>query len=139
MQLEVPEDSGDGVERRREAGVDPKQWVMGTLRTALAEELEDFARVEDYVLPGWIPWALKDGSWGAAHHDPTSLPAILKGRRIVVTTKKPRRKWTMRIVEVLEWAPDVVVVRDTGLPKSARRLPRADVDPRGKFGPVRKK
>ncbi|MDE0354718.1 MAG: hypothetical protein OXK20_03550 [Deltaproteobacteria bacterium] len=119
--LEVSPDVADGLERMREAGVDPNKWVMDTLREALAVELEDFARIEDYVLPGWIPWALEDGSWGAAHHDPASLPAILKGRRIVVTTKKPRRKWTMRIVEVLERTPDVVVVRDTGLPRTAKR------------------
>ena len=70
-------------------------------------------------IPGWKPWQLEDGEWGARFEaDIHSLPADLVDQSIQVTTKKGA-SWTASVVEVICWEKDYVLVRHSGKPSDA--------------------
>ena len=60
-------------------------------------------------LAGWYPKSLTDGSWGAAHDDPSSLPSKLVGQEIMVTAKSGK-SWPCIIKEVVDWGDTLITV-----------------------------
>ena len=64
-------------------------------------------------LPGWHPYSLTDGSWGAEFTGDTSgLPAELVGLHIIVTPQTEGSKpWTATVTEVVKRTPRYVRVR----------------------------
>ena len=137
LRVRLDDELGKGLDRlKTERHVNLSAWVRSLIRPVLTEQL---GRAPGTVgtlpaaapespppvpgpepetapgpIPGWRPSKLEDGSWGARFEgDPRKLPDDLVGCAIEVTTWKGDT-WITRVVEVLEWTPDSVVVRDSG-------------------------
>ena len=112
--------------------VNVSAWVRGLMRVALANVPKHVPGVTTArpdrpapaarapaaptpapPLPDWMPWKLPDGSWGARHTAPASLPSDLTGRLIQVQTKAGE-KWTATVLEVVHREDDFVLVRRSG-------------------------
>ena len=103
-----------------------KQWLEGDFPAHLIRNrdrslfgLEPLASAAIEPIPGFKPKTLPDQSWGARFTgDPSSLPAELVGRRILVT-RGAGDSWTATVLEVVERTPRRLLVRRTDPPDSA--------------------
>ena len=140
LRVRLDAELGEGLDRlKTERHVNLSAWVRSLIRPALAEQLgRDRGSVGTLPpsaskspppatepetapgpIPGWRPWKLEDGSWGARFDgNARTLPDDLVDQIIEVTTKGGN-SWTSTVVEVLQWEEDFVVVRDSGRPSDA--------------------
>ena len=134
LRVRLDDELGAALDRlKTERHVNLSAWVRSLLRSALVVQLQNTpgsvgtlpeptapaADPPSAPLPGWSPWKLDDDSWGSRYQgDTRALPEDLVGCAIEVTTRRGE-SWVTRIVEVLEWTPDFVLVRDSGKPDSA--------------------
>ena len=112
MEKEVPPDalleqldrSLDRDQDRALFGLPPKP-PAGAVRTAPASA----------PLEGWRPGRLPDGSWGSLYTGPNAeaLPQELVGLTITVRTRSGD-SWPATVTEVVERAPDRILVRTSG-------------------------
>ena len=141
LRVRLDTELGEGLDRlRTERHVNLIAWVRSLIRPALAEQLgtargavgtlpppapESPSRslapepeTAPGLIPGWSPWSLGVNTWGSRYQgDTRQLPDDLVGFSIEVTTQKGDT-WVTRVVEVLEWTPDSVLVRDSGKPST---------------------
>ena len=113
---------------RSERDINLSAWLRRLVARELDRELtpesdslapEPEPKTAPGPLPGWGPYKLEDKSWGSYWMgDTRKLPDDLVGCSIEVTTQKGGT-WVTRVVEVLEWTPEFVLVRDAGKPSTA--------------------
>ena len=142
LRVRLDEQLGTGLDRlKTERHVNLSAWVRSLIRPALNEQLGSAPgtvgtlpasasespppgpgpepETDPGPLPGWFPWQLEDGEWGARFKgDTRALPDDLVGLVIQITTKKGT-SWTATVLEVLHWDGKYVLVRHTGKPSSA--------------------
>ena len=140
LRVRLDAELGAGLDRlKTERHVNLSAWVRSLIRPALTQQLETARGAVGTLpppdpeapphppepetapgpIPGWSPWKLEDGSWGARFEgDTRAFPDDLVGRVIEVTTRKGDI-WITRVVEVLEWTSDFALVRDSGRPSDA--------------------
>ena len=140
LRVRLDAELGAGLDRLKiERHVNLSAWVRSLIRPALAEQLGTAPgsvgtlpppapkspapapepKTAPGPIPGWSPWSLGGSDWGSRYQSDTrALPDDLVGCAIEVTTKSGN-SWITRVVEVLEWTADFVLVRDSGKPDPA--------------------
>ena len=142
LRVRLDAELGEGLDRiKTERHVNLSAWVRSLIRPALAEQLgtarglvgtlpppapeapappaAQEPKTASGPIPGWSPWSLGGSDWGSRYQgDTRTLPDDLVGCAIEVTTKSGN-SWITRVVEVLEWTADFVIVRDSGKPNPA--------------------
>ena len=116
--IRIPPDLHDALARlRTQRHVNTSAWVRATLKSAL--ECEGMiVGAGATPPPGWKPYRLDNGEWGAIYlGDTAALPSELVGLTIVVQSRNGQ-SWTTTVTAVLDRSSDQVIVTDSGRPES---------------------